>query len=1362
MTNTATVTDDQTGPQSSTVSTGVTDMPSVSIVKSVISVGGVAGDLAANAAGEVIDYSVVVTNTGNETLTNVVVTDPTLGTTLGTLASLAPGATVTYSTSQAVTQAEIDSNAPVTNTAVVTDDQTGPQSSTVSTDVAQNAQVGIIKSITSIGGVSGSPPPPATYAGEIIDYSVVVTNFGNETLTDVVVADPTIGTTLGVLASLAPGASVTYTAAMAVTQAEIDAGTAIPNTATVTDDETPPGSFTVYAGVADMPNVAILKTVTSVGGVAGDPAATYAGEVIDYSVVVTNTGNETLTNVLVTDPTLHVTLGTLASLAPGASVTYSTSQTVTQAEIDAGGPVTNTARVTDSQTGPQSSTASTNVTDMPSVSIVKTVTSVGGVAGDPAATTAGEVINYNVVVTNSGNETLTNVVVTDPTLGTTLGTLASLAPGASATYTASQTVTQAEINAGGPVTNVATVTDTQTGPKSSTASTAVSDTPSVSIVKTVTSVGGVAGDPAATSAGEVINYNVVVTNSGNETLTNVVVTDPTLGTTLGTLASLAPGASATYTASQTVTQAELDSKAPVTNVATVTDTQTGPKSSTASTAVSDTPSVSILKTVTSVGGVAGDPAATSAGEVIAYSIVVTNSGNETLTNVVVTDPTLGTTLGTLASLAPGATHSYTASQTVTQAELNAGGAVTNTATVTDTQTGPQSSTASTSLTQSPAINVEKLVSADGTNWYFTADDANDTIASISALTGIAQADLHIGNAPVTAGSNVEFEVVVTDTGNVTDTNISVTDVADTVAINGINFTFGGNAILASLAPGASAVSNPVTTTAVLGTHTDTATVTGTGAGHTLTGSDSASYIATQSSGGGGGGITVIKLPCQVVVGTCGQVTYTYDVTNTGTTPVSNVQVVDNIGTAANPDNITPTPSLKSNGDNVGDANNNGVLDPGETWVYTNTINESGDYSSKGGSVHCSVSGGDLSGGCTAWLNSSFTPTSCKDGATYTFQNITCTISGPGCGTITECIPNSVVKFSNSCTQATSTYDSSQNCWITTLPANCNPGNVFLSGLPYQVPSGCNLSGATVTWNVGQSANNCGSGSVNLQVGCQGYSSFSQNGCDGGDDYNQIGVKSCDNQSGYGDGGNTNQGYGWNYGDSGGYCGSGCGGYGWGSSGCGSSSYGWSGSDSDCAGTPENQYTSSSCGSYGNSGCGGGWGYSGFGCGGSSGGDNDGGGTCGSGSGSGSCSQGQLGDSSEADTVTVTASTLGQGYSLGDAGNYGIIAFAPSQFKAASNSPINGNVGLGASLRLHHGAAQRRQDHRQPGHDRHQAVEHRRHGHRQHHRQQLHAGERYQRPASAVIAARRRNRYQRVADLWRDYQRHVWHIRQCRR
>ena len=131
-------------------------------------------------------------------------------------------------------------------------------------------------------------------------------------------------------------------------------------------------------------------------------------------------------------------------------------------------------------------------------------------------------------------------------------------------------------------------------------------------------------------------------------------------------------------------------------------------------------------------------------------------------------------------------------------------------------------------------------------------------------------------------------------------------------------------------------------------------------------------------------------------------------------------------------------------------------------------------------------------------------------------------------------------FSSSCTQATTVYNASTNCWITTLPAGCNPGNVFLTGLPCQIPSGFNLSGATLSWTIGQSANNCGASNVAWQTGCQGYNNFSVNGCNGLTNYNQIGVQVCDNLPDCGSGGT-----------------------------CGGSS--------GCAGTPVNQCCTGNCG-----------------------------------------------------------------------------------------------------------------------------------------------------------------------------------------
>lgn len=375
------------------------------------------------------------------------------------------------------------------------------------------------------------------------------------------------------------------------------------------------------------------------------------------------------------------------------------------------------------------------------------------------------------------------------------------------------------------------------------------------------------------------------------------------------------------------------------------------------------------------------------------------------------------------------------------------------------------------------------------------------------------------------------------------------------------------------------------------------------------------------------GISVLKVPCDVVVNQCGQETYTFYVTNTGSTALANVKIVDNIGTAANPDNVVPT-RVTQDSDNI--------LQPGQTWVYTETINQIDCTTLKSGSVCHTATGSNLGSGCTTWLSSSFNPTSCANGATYKFQGVTCTIQGSGTGgkAITVNCPDSVVTFSSSCSSATTVYNSNTNCWVTTLPANCNPGSVFLTGCPTTVPSGYNYANCSVTWNVGDASNTCGASSIAWDGSCTGFSNFNQNGCSGLSDYNQIGVKSCDNLSGYGSGGNCNVGYGWN-GSS--YCNTGYnssgGGFGYSYNSCN-----WQGSSSDNCGTPENQYTGSNCGNTSN--CGSNSSSSGqnnyWGCGSSS---NTSGSSANSCGGSGSAIQNCGPTAGAADTVTVAAQAV---------------------------------------------------------------------------------------------------------------------------
>ena len=106
--------------------------PDLSIDKVVLAVDA-AGDQVLNAVGDLIEYKIVVTNTGNQTLTNVMIEDPLTGTNIN-IGTLAPGAVHEEFTSYAITQADIDSNGTlepdnvlagqIDNTATADSDQT--------------------------------------------------------------------------------------------------------------------------------------------------------------------------------------------------------------------------------------------------------------------------------------------------------------------------------------------------------------------------------------------------------------------------------------------------------------------------------------------------------------------------------------------------------------------------------------------------------------------------------------------------------------------------------------------------------------------------------------------------------------------------------------------------------------------------------------------------------------------------------------------------------------------------------------------------------------------------------------------------------------------------------------------------------------------------------------------------------------------------------------------------------------------------------------------------------------------------------------------------------------------------------------
>ena len=203
------------------------------------------------------------------------------------------------------------------------------------------------------------------------------------------------------------------------------------------------------------------------------------------------------------------------------------------------------------------------------MSVVKTANASGG---DTNAVTVGETIAYSYLVTNTGNDNLTTVAVSDPTGGPVtcpVPPAPGLAPGDSETCTANNlyTVTQTDVDHGRVVD---TATTTGTDPN------AIASPPSAPSTATVTSVAPAplvaidknaqvnpAADQNAADVGDTIAYTYSVTNTGNTTLAAVAVNDPTGGPVTCPAPAppgLAPGASETCTATttKTVTQADVD------------------------------------------------------------------------------------------------------------------------------------------------------------------------------------------------------------------------------------------------------------------------------------------------------------------------------------------------------------------------------------------------------------------------------------------------------------------------------------------------------------------------------------------------------------------------------------------------------------------------------------------------------------------------------------------------------------------------------------------------------------------------------------------------------------------------------------
>ena len=295
-------------------------------------------------AGDLIHYTFEVTNTGTVTLTKVTVTDPLVPAIGCPTTTLAAGESMICSDTYELTQADVDAGVRDNTATVSGDDSQGDPVSDAaghSQPLAQVASLEILKDGTLDGEIplplqGGGGPSPGTE----VEYSFLVTNTGNVTLTDVLVTDPLVSPIVcpdgNPMPGLAPGQSQVCQGLYLLTQADVDLGQRV-NVATATG-ESPSGTPVADEGEHTLPleqqaSISLEKDGSLDDG--GDGVA-HAGDLIHYTFEVTNTGTVTLTGVTVTDPLVSPISCPATVLAPGASMTCTGSYELTQADIDAG------------------------------------------------------------------------------------------------------------------------------------------------------------------------------------------------------------------------------------------------------------------------------------------------------------------------------------------------------------------------------------------------------------------------------------------------------------------------------------------------------------------------------------------------------------------------------------------------------------------------------------------------------------------------------------------------------------------------------------------------------------------------------------------------------------------------------------------------------------------------------------------------------------------------------------------------------------------------------------------------------------------------------------------------------------------
>jgi len=354
-------------------------------------------------------------------------------------------------------------------------------------------------------------------------------------------------------------------------------------------------------------------TVTKSADVSGLSSPVKAGDVIAYQIAIENTGLLTLTNVQWADSIIPAASMSLASGDTNSDNNLDADEiwivagnyTITQTDLDSNGggdaDIDNTVTVSTNELPDMDSSVEVSIDQVPSMVIAKVVDN--ATIGSPGT------LNYQVELTNTGNLSLTGVVVSDTLPDGSNGSLTGPLTDTGAAgvldvdetwqYTLSHAVNQSTIDAGTTLVNTVTATSTETGttPVSDTAETEIINTPSFTVAKVV--------DQTLINAPGTLNYTITLFNDGNRSLNNIVLTDTLPNGAVGTLVGpindvstagvLDVGETWEFTGSYAANQADIDNGSDLVNTVSVTSDETGttPNSASATTAVEAAPALTV-------------------------------------------------------------------------------------------------------------------------------------------------------------------------------------------------------------------------------------------------------------------------------------------------------------------------------------------------------------------------------------------------------------------------------------------------------------------------------------------------------------------------------------------------------------------------------------------------------------------------------------------------------------------------------------------------------------------------------------------------------------------------------------------------